>query len=132
MGPIAVKSRIMLPEGNLRANMYIFKLATENPEESSAIILCEEGDLGLYNRANRGLYNFIESCLPVIVAAPLTSFVYTLPTFILIVIYSFGRILYQTGYTKHGFGGHFPGFFLERLGMSALAGLLFVSTLKTF
>ena len=108
--PYYYKAKIMRL-GNTRANMLIFKLATDkNPEESSAVILHEEGDLGFYNRANRSLYHFLEWSVLVIATLPLTMYVYPFPSFIILVFFCLGRIIYQVGYTRGGFGDHVPGF----------------------
>ena len=131
MYSLSTKGRICLSEGNIRANLFFFKQAAAVEEESSAIVLYTNGDLGLYNRANRGLYHFIENAIPVVIAAQFTVFAYTLPTIFLVGIYCFGRIIYQIGYTHYGFGGHFPGFILDRLSMFTLNGLLIVSAIKT-
>ena len=130
MYPVATKARICRG-GNIRANMYYYKLATA-VEESSAVVLYDSGDLGLYNRANRGVHHFIENSIPVVLMAQFTVYAYTIPTFVLVAIYCAARIIYQIGYTHRGFGGHFPGFILERLSMCTLGGLLFVSAIKTY
>ena len=131
--PVALKARIARPEdGNIRANMFYYKLATEDALESSAVILYEEGDLGFYNRANRGVHHFMENCLPVIVAAQFTVYAHTLPTVILVIMYLIARIVYQIGYTNYGFGGHFKGYMLTMISMCTLSGLLFVSAIKTY
>jgi hypothetical protein len=39
--------------GNLRANMYIFKVLHANDATAGRVVLDEEGAVGEYNRANR-------------------------------------------------------------------------------
>ena len=116
--------------GNLRANLFIYKLATDKPDEGSAVVLHDEGDLGRYNRGNRSIYHFLENCLPLVVAIPISFFLFPLPTSICVCIYCFSRIIYQIGYTKGGFGGHVIGFWLDRLTSAALIGLLIVAYTK--
>ena len=133
MYSLPMKAGICLAKGNIRANMFFFKQAAENSVESSTIVLHEDGDLGLYNRANRGVHHFVENCIPVILAAQFTVYAYTLPTFVILTIYTLSRIAYQHGYTHRGWGfsGHYPGFFLGCLCMCTLNGLLFVAATKT-
>ena len=112
--------------------MLFFRLAAKNAEESSVIVLQQEGDVGLYNRANRGLYHFIESGLSIIAALPLAFFTYTIPTIILVAIYCIGRAIYQVGYTHNGFGGHYLGFAIDRISVCTITGFLLISAIKTF
>jgi hypothetical protein len=117
--------------GNMRANLYIYKTAVEGACESK-VVLDDEGDCGLYNRSNRSLHHFVENGFPLLLLFPLCSYVYPVPTFIYGCIYMVGKIAYTIGYTKKGFGGHFPGFALERLSMVTLNGLAFIVTIKAF
>ena len=125
--PMGFKGKIMLTKsGNLRSNMFIYKLAAEDSSES-AVVLNNDGDIGLYNRGNRSLYHFMEHSQPVIIGLVLNSFVYPFPTFIVICVYVLARILYTIGYTNKGYGGHVPGFILERLTQNIiLAQFLFI------
>ena len=132
MYPMRFKERVMggPGAGNLRANMFIYKLATAQADEGSAVVLHDEGDLGRYNRGNRSIYHFLENCLPLVVAMPISFFLFPLPTFVCVVIYCFGRIVYQIGYTKGGYGSHGIGFLLDKLSSQAVIGLLIVAYTK--
>ena len=116
--------------GNLRANMFIYKLATDKTEEGSAVVLHDEGDLGYYNRGNRSIYHFLENCLSFVLALPISFFTYPFPTFVCVCLYCFARIIYQIGYTRIGYGGHVPGFFLDRFTTTTIIGLLIVAYFK--
>ena len=129
--PVQYKEAVMRG-GNLRANMFIYRLAAENPDESSAVVLHEDGDLGLYNRGNRSIYHFLENCLPIVVTLPLGFFTFPFPTFVCVCIYSFGRIIYQIGYTLKGFGGHIPGFLSDRGSTFTMIGLMILAAIKQF
>ena len=110
--PMGFKSLIMRGKsGNMRSNMFIYKNAAEGSSESR-VVLASEGDEGLYNRANRSLYHFVENSIQLVLAIALCSFVFPFPTFILTVILFFARLIYTTGYTSGGYGGHVPGFIL--------------------
>ena len=127
--PVYYKEQVMT-KGNIRANQFIYRLANEPADTSSAVVLHEDGDLGYYNRANRGIYHFLENCLPIVMTTPLGFWTYPFPTFVCICVYSFGRLLYQIGYTKSGFGGHFPGFVCDRFSTFTMIGLLAIAAWK--
>ena len=91
--PEYYKAKIMVP-GAMWTNVFIYRLAAEDPNESSAVILHTEGDYGAYNRAHRGLYHFLENVLPVVFALPYCFKVYPCPSFVLTCTYMFGRIIY--------------------------------------
>ena len=107
--------------------MFIYKLAAAEASPSM-VILEEKGAVGEYNRANRALMHFVENALPVVISWALNSFVYPLPSFVLMVIYCVGRVLYSIGYTG-GYGKHAPGFMLQQLSMVTMLGLLLVVTI---
>merc|ERR1719272_631438 len=99
------KAKIMRgTDKNFRSNMFIYRLAAEGASQS-VVILQEDGDVGMYNRANRSLMHFIENGSPMILALILNSFVYPMPTFVIFVIYFLGCIVYAIGYTNSGYGG---------------------------
>ena len=127
--PVWFKDQV-LRGGNLRANMFIYRLAAEQPDSSSAVVLHEDGDLGLYNRANRSLYHFIENCLPICVCMPLGFWTYPFPTFVCVIVYCLGRILYQVGYTVGGFMYQQPGFMCDRFATFTMIGLLAFAAYK--
>lgn len=60
--------------------------------------MVEEGDVGAYNRANRSLHHFVENASALVAGFALSSFVFPLPTFVLVSVYSLGRVLHQNGY----------------------------------
>ena len=133
MYPMRFKAGIMSGKaGNLRANMFIYKLATDQAEEGSAVVMHSEGDLGRYNRANRSIYHYLENSLGIIASLPLSFFLFPLPTFVALAAFCLGRIVYQLGYTAKGYGGHGPGFLLDRLATMTVSGLMIVAYYKTF
>ena len=91
MYPLVYKERVMRL-GNVRANQHLYTLAAEDPSASSAIVLCEQGEAGRYNRANRSLYHTIEWTTPFIFSAVLNAFVFPFPTIAIIVAYILGCI----------------------------------------
>ena len=128
--PMQFKSKVMLTNsGNLRSNMFIYKLAAEGSSES-AVVLNNEGDIGMYNRGNRSLYHFVENSQPVLIGLILNSFVFPYPTFIVICVYALGRVLYAIGYTNKGYGGHVIGFVLDRICLNVLLGQFLLIFIK--
>ena len=115
---------------NLRANMQIYKLATDTNNEGSAVVLHTEGDLGRYNRANRSIYHFLENTLGMVISLPLSFFLFPLPTFVLVCLYSLGRIIYQVGYTNGGYGGHVWGFMCDRIAVLTIQGFMILAYTK--
>ena len=124
------KARIMVP-GDLWSNVFIYRLAAEDPNESSCVVVNNEGDVGRYNRAHRGLYHFIENVLPVVFALPFTLYVYPFPSFVLTCIYCVGRIIYIHGYAVYFYNGRTPGYILERMSMCTILGLCLIAGIKS-
>ena len=126
MYPLRFKERFM-GMGNLRANSFIYKQATDTNGEGSVIVLNTEGDIGSYNRGNRSIHHFLENGLGFIASLPISFYLFPLPTFVLLCVYCLGRIGYQIGYSNSGFGGHFIGFFMDRLSSFTVLGLLILA-----
>ena len=91
MYPLRFKEKFM-GGGNFRANMFIYKQATDKNDSMSAVILNTEGDIGCYNRANRSIHHFLETGLGFIASLPISFYLYPLPTFILLVAFCIGRV----------------------------------------
>ena len=117
-------------KGNLRANMFIYKLATDQGGEGSAVVLNEDGDIGSYNRGNRSVHHFLENSLPFVASLPITFFLYPIPAFSLLCLFCLGRITHQVGYANRGYGGHVPGFILIQFATYILLGLLIIAYTK--
>merc|ERR1719310_1517042 len=91
--------------GNVRANMFIYKIAGEG-NMKNAVIYNEDGDIGSYNRANRSVGHFLENSTPILLSIILCGFVYAMPTMVLAILFCLGRMLHQIGYSIKGYGGH--------------------------
>ena len=109
--------------------MFIYKNAAEGSSESR-ILMAEDGDEGMYNRANRSLYHFVENSIPLTISIALCAFVYPIPTFVLTVLIFVGRLIYTVGYTLGGYGKHAPGFIVCQLSANTLYGLLLITSIK--
>ena len=116
--------------GNLRANPFIYKMATQDGDEGSVITLNVEGVIGSYNRGNRSLHHFLENSLPFVISLPIVGYIFPFATFILVSLFCIGRIAHQIGYAKGGWGGHVIGFLISRIVQSVVMGLLIVVYLK--
>ena len=119
-----VLNHFRLENLNFRTNSFIYKMADKKEGEAAAVILYEDGALGKYNRANRSIYNFMESSLPIIAATPLAAVMFPYPAFQCLCAYALGRLVYQVGYTHGGFLAHLPGFFVERFATFTMLSFL--------
>ena len=116
---------------NIRTNLFLYKLAAAETSEESAVVLQQEGDIGLYNRANRCLYHFMENSHSTILGIMLNSFVYPKPTFFLVLAYVIGRVAYTMGYTYVGFGAHMPGFAILRVSDLTMMAMFCMIAIKS-
>ena len=132
MYPMRFKEKFMGggAAGNLRANMFIYKMATDVDGEGSAIVLNTEGDIGAYNRGNRSLHHFLENSLPLVASLPLSFFLFPLPTFVLVCTFCLGRIGHQIGYANAGYGGHGLGFLFATISSNMVLGLMIIAYYK--
>ena len=121
--PAYYKEQCMGLTGNVRANQMLYTLATGEPGEVSAVVLYTDGKEGAYNRANRAVAHFLENSLEILICLPLGFLCFPFPTFVIPVIFSLARIVYQFGYVK-GFGWHYFGFWPDRITTFAMIGLL--------
>lgn len=107
--PTLYKTQVMTGDaGNLRANMQIFTVNTQpgHPLHGQLphVVLVEDGDIGHYNRANRGLFHFIETTPANVLLIVLAGIVYPFPTFIVVCIFAIARVWYQIAYATGGYG----------------------------
>lgn len=100
--PFCYKGAVMgLFSGNLRSNQQIFKVVDESGI-SPYVILEQEGDLGVYNRGTRALYNFVEHSVyaaPCVIASAL---IFSFPVMILLISLGVMRMIYVIMYAKNG------------------------------
>ena len=92
--PLLYKGQIMGKSGNIRANQFIYKQATDLNGNQSAVILHEDGEIGNYNRGNRSIGHFLENALPILVTLPIGFKVFPVPSALLFINYSIGRMVY--------------------------------------
>mmetsp|Transcript_101222 Transcript_101222/g.179792 ORF Transcript_101222/g.179792 Transcript_101222/m.179792 type:complete len:226 (-) Transcript_101222:169-846(-) len=131
MFPTYYKSKIMkFDSGNLRANMQIYKVNYADVNKAMPyVVMEEEGSVGQYNRANRSLHHFNENAAGFMLCLLLAGYVFTFPTFIMILMFIAGRILHQLGYAG-GYGGHAPGFMLSMIASVVLESLVLIVAFK--
>jgi uncharacterized membrane protein YecN with MAPEG domain len=116
--------------GNIRANMYLYKVSGPAHDSLPPVILEDEGAAGRYNRANRSLHHYVENSLPVFLATPLAGFAFPAAVFVLVAIFCVARVMHQVGYPNKGYGGHGAGFGLALLATVILEGLVLVAGLR--
>ena len=73
--------------------MFIYRKATDVKGIHPAIVLNQKGDIGKYNRANLSIHHFIQDSLPLIASLPISFYLFSLPTFVLMSIFFVGLIL---------------------------------------
>eukprot|EP00808_Paulinella_micropora_P022765 g24371.t1 len=131
--PMSFKSRVMpAAAANIRANMFIYQVMGDNAPQGK-VVLVEEGDLGMYNRANRSVGHFVENMAPFLLNLLPATYMCPFPSLMLALVFCLGRIVHQTGYAKHGYGGHGFGFMLSNLFSScSLEGLVLLGAIKGF
>jgi hypothetical protein len=116
-------------KGNMRANMYLFKVMIDKPEDKPfpPVIMEEDGAAGRYNRGSRSLHHFVENSLSFFLCIPLAGFVWPIPTFVCTVIFTLGRLLHQIRYSDLGYGAHAPGFVVTVLASAMIEGLVLLA-----
>ena len=87
----------------------------------------EDGEIGNYNRGNRSIGHFLENALPILVTLPIGFKVFPVPSALLFINYSVGRIVYQIGYTSIGFGAHASGFMIDRFSTFTMLSLVLIA-----
>mmetsp|Transcript_39105 Transcript_39105/g.102522 ORF Transcript_39105/g.102522 Transcript_39105/m.102522 type:complete len:230 (-) Transcript_39105:175-864(-) len=132
--PVVYKGQVIKDgSGNLSSNMQIFKvLAAPGSQPLPYVVLEDEGTVGEYNRANRSLHHFNENVASVIVNIVLAGRVFAFPVFILVCIFSFGRLLHQIMYAEGGYGKHGLGFAVSQLVDTILEGLVLFIAIVSF
>lgn len=133
MWPAAVKAKVMLQNsGNLRANMFIYKVNLPDTEKALPYVVMEEkGAVGEYNRANRSLFHFNENVANVLLNICFAGFVFPFPTMICIIIFAIGRVLHQHGYATGGYGKHGAGFAIGLLSSTVLEGFVWIVAVQS-
>merc|ERR1712039_328611 len=110
--PMIPKARVMLGVTKIRPNMYIYKVNHAQGPQMPCVILEDEGDCGKYNRANRSMHNFTEYAAQFVFLAFCAGQVFPFPTFVVVCVAAFGRVLHMLTYSASGFGPHEPGYLL--------------------
>mmetsp|Transcript_13491 Transcript_13491/g.31737 ORF Transcript_13491/g.31737 Transcript_13491/m.31737 type:complete len:227 (-) Transcript_13491:239-919(-) len=116
--------------GQLRPNPFLYTQLTEEHKPTGPIIgFYGEGDIGVYNRANRSLQHMLENAPGWMVNLIAASVVFPFPCFILMCFIFVGRILHQVGYT-YNYGAHAPGFMMSNIAAEVLGGLSLMAFFK--
>ena len=131
-GPLKGPAMAGRAKGNIRANMYLYKVSEQDDSSPPMppVILEDRGAAGMYNRANRSLHHFLESSPPFLLNFAPAGFLFPHAAFVLMCVFAVGRVAHQVGYTTKGYGGHGAGFGLALLASVILEGLVFVAALR--
>mmetsp|Transcript_15846 Transcript_15846/g.18238 ORF Transcript_15846/g.18238 Transcript_15846/m.18238 type:complete len:221 (-) Transcript_15846:14-676(-) len=110
--PTGFKSHL---KGNLRSNPFFYTVRDctgEKDDNDTIVSFIEDGDIGKYNRANRSIHHMVENFGAFLIGTVLVGDVFPKSVFVLVCIFSLGRVLHQVGYTTR-YGGHAAGFLLS-------------------
>ena len=132
--PMLAKARVMSGKaGNLRANMYVYKVYDPAGERATQpVVLQEEGDVGVYNRSNRSLHHFTENMAAFAIGIYLVGVVFPVPCFVLTCTYALGRVMHQVGYSVGGYGKHGFGYAVLLVSQAIMQGFLILIVIKCF
>jgi len=127
--PMIFKGKIMAGDsGNIRSNPFIFKQIGDKAMENM-VIFEDQGDIGAYNRANRSIHHMIENFGAFVAGLFMAGSVFPFPVFVLVCLFSAGRVMHQVGYTS-GYGSHAAGFMCATLAATTVEGLCFTVFLQ--
>lgn len=131
--PVLLKNRFMHILGNLRSNLFIYKVMDATDQDSKRqphVVLDQEGGIGQYNRANRSMHHFTENVGGHVLCILFAGFVFPRPAMVATVLLCIGRVLHQIGYVAVGFGGHGVGFFFWTFSAGTLEMLVLIAACK--
>jgi len=132
MWPAAVKGKVMGRDGNLRANMAIFKVnVQEGQTQLPYVVMEEKGAVGEYNRANRSLFHFNENVSNVVLNLVFGGGVFPFPTMVIMILFALGRIMHQVGYAQGGYGKHARGFAISSTCSTIMECLVWIVAAKS-
>jgi len=130
--PMIAKAGVMSGKaGNLRANMYIYKVLDATSDKSRPVVLQEEGVIGEYNRANRSMHHFVENMAAMVISMYLVGVIFPVPCFVISTVYAVGRVWHQVGYSTGGYGSHGSGFGLVMISGAVMEGFLLLVCCKS-
>merc|ERR1712106_307048 len=96
-------------KGNIRSNPFFYAVYDETGsmvkgDNNGIVAFVQDGDIGKYNRANRSLQHMVENFGAFLMGTGFAGSVFPKSTFVLVCLFSLGRVLHQVGYTT-GYGG---------------------------
>lgn len=113
-------------KGNIRSNPFFYET---NDDKKTMVIFQSDGTNGMYNRSNRSVQHMVESFGAFLASIGPVGYLFPKQTFVVVSVFSVGRILHQKGYSWK-FGGHAAGFALSTLAILTLEGLALLAFLK--
>lgn len=130
-GPLKGPAMDGRAKGNIRANMFIFKVNTESDQPPMPpVILEDRGAAGKYNRANRSLHHFVESSPGMLLNFVPAGLLFPKESLGCMALFVVGRVAHQVGYTTKGYGGHGLGFGLALLASVLVEGLVLTAAIR--
>lgn len=117
--------------GNLRSNMFFYKVHQIDEQVLPYVVMEEAGEVGEYNRANRALGHFVENGINVAINLLAAGLVFSLPVLILTFLYVKARSLYQMCYASGGYGKHVIPFMLQQVLLApTIEGFVWITAWK--
>jgi hypothetical protein len=114
-----------LPKNNL-------KVVDLEAGVNTLVILEHDGLVGKYNRANRSMNHMAEQSFSIFVVAYALGKIFPIPTLVISILWSIGRVGHQKMYSEKGYGmsTHLPFYVMESYSRMTLHGLLLVVALR--
>eukprot|EP00440_Ansanella_granifera_P065208 gb/GFBE01070713.1/.p1 GENE.gb/GFBE01070713.1/~~gb/GFBE01070713.1/.p1 ORF type:complete len:222 (+),score=47.97 gb/GFBE01070713.1/:1-666(+) len=110
-------------------DQYVYKTMTSGGPETPYVRLEYKGDVGQFNRSQRGIDNFREVYPTILAYVLLAGYVFPLPTLIATVVLLIGRSLYSMLYIQSP-GGRGGGFGISLLATLVLNGLVLFTAVQ--
>jgi len=113
-------------KGNVRSNPFFYETKDDN---KILVVFKEDGKEGMYNRSNRSVHHMVENFGGFLAAIGPVGYVFPKQIFVVVCVFSLGRILHQKWYSL-GYGGQAAGFILSTLSILTMEGLALIIFLK--
>jgi len=120
-------------EKAMSANMYVYKVQSvvaSGFTGTRAVLMADDGYVGRYNRANRGLHHSVEWLGIVLLEILLCGYIFPKQTLALVTLYAVGRVVHQVAHAIYGYGAQNVGFVLCLIAALTLEGLLMLTVIK--
>ncbi|RHY00157.1 hypothetical protein DYB25_003530 [Aphanomyces astaci] len=127
--PLAVKGCFLTKDDRqLWANSFLLTEIGPNCAKN-VVVMDSEGDVGMYNRANRALQDMVQTCGVVLAALFLASTVFAFPAFAVSLAFCWGWVVHVVSFAMN-YDSHGLGYLLATLAAATLEGMVALMALK--